>query len=355
MSRLFCRSVVCAALVMSLPSVLWAKPKGSSDEKVDNPVYSAWVMFKPGTVAVWKVVKKTGDEETTETIEQKLVEIKNDRVILKKTTRSDGDAEPETKTVSVAKMISADKARVWTDPVGKTDEREETISVLKPKKKFQARVLESTKKGKNGETTTTLWLSDEAPGLLIKRKVVAEDETTTTVLSSLTQPGEDDTIANKGGKGGKSGRPKAAKFVWHTNYEKALAEAKTNKKLVLLDFTGSDWCGWCIKLDKEVFATSEFKKWAGDRLVLVKLDFPRRTPISEKLKQQNQKLAEKHGIQGFPTLVIVDANGKEVGKLGYVAGGPKNWITEAEKLLSSVSQDSSVTSPADRMASEDAR
>ncbi len=72
--------------------------------------------------------------------------------------------------------------------------------------------------------------------------------------------------------------------------------------MVLLDFTGSDWCGWCIKLQKETFSKPEFQKFAAESLVLVELDFPRGKEQSEELKKQNQELAEKFGIQGFPTL-----------------------------------------------------
>ena len=109
---------------------------------------------------------------------------------------------------------------------------------------------------------------------------------------------------------------------WNDDYEKGLAQAKTEKKLLVLDFTGSDWCGWCMKLDKEVFSKKEFKDYAKENLVLVEVDFPQGKPQSKKLKEQNEKLQSKFGIQGYPTIVVLDGEGKKVGQLGYQEGGP---------------------------------
>jgi len=103
---------------------------------------------------------------------------------------------------------------------------------------------------------------------------------------------------------------------WTDNYEKALAQAKTEKKLVLLDFTGSDWCGWCIKLDKEVFSTPAFKAFAKDNLVPVMLDFPHGKKLSKHTADQNTKLKGEHGVSGFPTIVLLDADGKTINKWG---------------------------------------
>lgn len=119
---------------------------------------------------------------------------------------------------------------------------------------------------------------------------------------------------------------------WMTDHSKALEKAKAENKPVLMDFTGSDWCGWCIKLDKEVFSTSTFKTYAEKNLVLLKLDFPRRHPLPASEKKQNEELASKYGIQGFPTIVILGADGAKKGELGYLAGGPKPWIVELEKI-----------------------
>ena len=121
---------------------------------------------------------------------------------------------------------------------------------------------------------------------------------------------------------------------WDDDYEKALAQAKAEKKMVLLDFTGSDWCGWCIKLDKEVFSKAEFKKYAKENLVLVEVDFPQGKSQSAKLKAQNAKLKNEHGIRGYPTIIVLDSEGKKVGELGYQPGGPEAFIAKLNALKS---------------------
>jgi thioredoxin-related protein len=120
---------------------------------------------------------------------------------------------------------------------------------------------------------------------------------------------------------------------WPDNYEKALAQAKAENKLVLADFTGSDWCGWCIKLDKEVFNTPEFKGYAAKNLVLLELDFPNKKKLPDEVAAQNKQLKEKHGVRGFPTLLVFDGEGKEVAKwVGYQAGGPAAFTAKLDAL-----------------------
>jgi len=119
---------------------------------------------------------------------------------------------------------------------------------------------------------------------------------------------------------------------WTTDVPKAVAKAKAEKKLVLLDFTGSDWCGWCIKLHKEVFSKPEFEVYTQQNLVLVEVDFPRNKEQSAELKKANQALQEKYGIEGYPTIIVLDGEGKQVGKLGYMAGGPKAVLAALEKI-----------------------
>ena len=122
---------------------------------------------------------------------------------------------------------------------------------------------------------------------------------------------------------------------WLDNQPKALEQAKASKKLVLMDFTGSDWCGWCMKMDKEVFATPEFKDYAKDHLVLVELDYPHQKYIAPQTKQQNEKLAKDYNVEGFPTMIVLDADGKKIKEFGgYQAGGAKAFIAELEKLKS---------------------
>ena len=123
-----------------------------------------------------------------------------------------------------------------------------------------------------------------------------------------------------------------AKPGWTDDYDKGLAQAKTEKKMSLLDFTGSDWCGWCIKLDKEVFSQAEFTDYAKSNLVLVELDYPRSKEQTKELKEQNAKLQKEFKIQGYPTIIVLNSEGKKVGELGYQPGGPKAFIAELEKL-----------------------
>jgi protein disulfide-isomerase len=123
-----------------------------------------------------------------------------------------------------------------------------------------------------------------------------------------------------------------AESSWVTDYKKAQEDAKASKKLMLLEFTGSDWCGWCMKLDREVFSTPEFQNYASRNLILVKLDFPRRRPQTEALKKQNEQLAQKYGIQGFPTIIVLNGQGEKVGEFGYMEGGPSPFLAKLETL-----------------------
>jgi protein disulfide-isomerase len=132
----------------------------------------------------------------------------------------------------------------------------------------------------------------------------------------------------------------AQDLVWETNVNKAIERSNTEKKPIFLFFTGSDWCGWCIKLQNEVFKTPEFAAWAKQNVVLVDLDFPRRTPQADELKAQNNSLQQTFAIQGFPSIRIVNSDLKEgkisfdlLGGLGYMAGGPSAWLAEANNVL----------------------
>jgi protein disulfide-isomerase len=124
----------------------------------------------------------------------------------------------------------------------------------------------------------------------------------------------------------------SAKPGWLTNYDQAQKEAQSKRKLLLMDFTGSDWCGWCIMLDNEVFSKPEFQEYATKNLVLLELDFPQRKKMPPETAAQNERLALKYGIQGFPTVVVFDSDGKPLGALGYEQGGPQVFIAHLEKL-----------------------
>jgi thiol-disulfide isomerase/thioredoxin len=118
---------------------------------------------------------------------------------------------------------------------------------------------------------------------------------------------------------------------WGTDLPGALNQARSENKMVLLDFTGSDWCPWCIKFDHDVLSTGKFADYAQNKLVLVLVDFPRHKPQDEALKQANQDLAKRFGVDGYPTYVLLDYAGKELGRqVGYAEGGPDAFIGELE-------------------------
>ena len=124
----------------------------------------------------------------------------------------------------------------------------------------------------------------------------------------------------------------SAKTGWLTDYKQAQQEAKASGKLLLVDFTGSDWCGWCIRLDREVFSKPEFQEYASKNLILLEVDFPRTKELSVAQRTQNQQLAREYQIEGFPTLVVLNGDGKTVGMLGYTPGGPSAFIEALGKL-----------------------
>jgi thioredoxin-related protein len=128
------------------------------------------------------------------------------------------------------------------------------------------------------------------------------------------------------------GSLRAADATWLTNYDQALKQAAAENKPLVIDFTGSDWCGWCIRLDQEVFSQPEFTSYAKENVVLLKLDFPRKKTLPPQETEQNEKLAKQYGIQGFPTIIVLDPKGKQLGKLGYQKGGATNWIASLEKV-----------------------
>lgn len=119
---------------------------------------------------------------------------------------------------------------------------------------------------------------------------------------------------------------------WVTDFEAAKKAAAEGKKDLLIDFTGSDWCGWCIKLNEEVFAHEPFKKGTQDKFVLVELDFPQKKELEAKLKEQNEALQQKYQVQGFPTILLCDATGKPYAQTGYQPDGPEKYVAHLDEL-----------------------
>ena len=127
---------------------------------------------------------------------------------------------------------------------------------------------------------------------------------------------------------------------WNTNLDKAIEISRATNKPLMLFFTGSDWCGWCKRLEAEVFLKPEFEKWAKENVVLLEVDFPRRTQLPQDLQTQNSQLGQFFGVQGFPTIWFVKAtkadgkiNFEKLGSSGYLDGGPPVWLKAADEIL----------------------
>jgi thioredoxin-related protein len=126
---------------------------------------------------------------------------------------------------------------------------------------------------------------------------------------------------------------RVSELPWATDLPKALEQAKAENKTVLLDFTGSDWCVWCMKFDDDVLSKPEFASYAKTNLVMVMLDFPNAKAQSDLVKKTNKDLQQKFKVDGFPTYVALTPDGKEIGRqVGYLAGGPQAFIAELEKF-----------------------
>jgi len=121
---------------------------------------------------------------------------------------------------------------------------------------------------------------------------------------------------------------------WTTNYRNALAKSNATSRPIILFFTGSDWCTWCTKLEQEVLDTQAFANSAAGKYIFVKLDFPKRAPIDQAVKQQNASLQKKYNISGYPTLLIIDGQENVLAQTGYQQGGPDRYASHLDQLIS---------------------
>ena len=123
---------------------------------------------------------------------------------------------------------------------------------------------------------------------------------------------------------------------WQTDIIVAREIATKENKSIILVFQGSDWCAPCIKLDREIWSTDTFKKYASENYVMLKADFPRKknNALSEEQTKANALLAEKYNSQGyFPFVVVIDSNGKVLGESGYKKMTPENYIKELNAFI----------------------
>ena len=110
-------------------------------------------------------------------------------------------------------------------------------------------------------------------------------------------------------------------------------KAAAEKKPILISFNGSDWCPWCMKLDQEVFSQESFQDWAEEQVVMYVADFPRTKKLDAATTKQNEALAEKYKVDGYPTVILIRADGSEIARTGYREGGPEKYIRHLKELL----------------------
>jgi protein disulfide-isomerase len=126
--------------------------------------------------------------------------------------------------------------------------------------------------------------------------------------------------------------PAADGATWLTSLQEARAAAQKGNRAIIANFTGSDWCGFCIKLKEEVFSKQEFQDWAAKNVVLLEVDFPRGKELPAEVKAQNEKLQEHYKVQGFPSVLVITPDGKELGRMvGF--GGAKEWEAELAQVM----------------------
>ncbi|MBS0634791.1 MAG: thioredoxin family protein [Verrucomicrobia bacterium] len=127
---------------------------------------------------------------------------------------------------------------------------------------------------------------------------------------------------------------------WTTDFQAAKAAAKQQNKPMFVFFTGSDWCPWCVKMDSQILSTPEFQQALAQKLIFVKIDFPRSSPQDDATREQNKKLKHQFDIQGFPTIILLDPNGARIEKMGFQAGGGAKYAQKVIDALDAYSKKS---------------
>ena len=126
---------------------------------------------------------------------------------------------------------------------------------------------------------------------------------------------------------------RAAGDGWITDFQEAKRLAAEKGLPILADFSGSDWCGWCIKLDREVFSQKAFKDYAKDNVILFLADFPQSRKQPDAVVKQNRELAKRYGVKGYPTVLVLDKDGTVLKRAGYRRGGAEAYVTYLKGVI----------------------
>jgi len=131
---------------------------------------------------------------------------------------------------------------------------------------------------------------------------------------------------------------KAGNEGWLVKIDDAYEESQKTGKPILANFTGSDWCGWCKRLTKSVFIHDEFKTWADENVVLLELDFPRRSSVPDEIAKQNRNLQKAFGVRGYPTIHVFDLSKNDAGEFAISALGKTGYTKTVGEFTTGVEQ-----------------
>ena len=154
-----------------------------------------------------------------------------------------------------------------------------------------------------------------------------------TVLLALTTVFGASTICASTNHDAPAATSVVSEISWMTDFEAAKSLAKEQSKPLFLYFTGSDWCPWCIKMNTQILSTPEFAQALSQKMIFVKVDFPRQTKLDKATKEQNDKLSKTFGVQGFPTVILLDSDGQRIEKLSFQAGGGAVYAKKVLDIL----------------------
>ncbi|MCE5294649.1 MAG: thioredoxin family protein [Chlamydiales bacterium] len=125
----------------------------------------------------------------------------------------------------------------------------------------------------------------------------------------------------------------SSQINWLTDLDTAKAQARNESKPIFLYFTGSDWCPYCVKMNTQILSTPEFQDALAQKMIFVKIDFPRNTPLEKAAQEYNEKLSKSFGVQGFPTVILLDSKGSRIEKIGFQAGGGAKYAQKVQDIL----------------------